>query len=336
MKAWELRGFGRENLVVTDKPVPKPGHSEVLIRVSAVSLNYRDRLIVEGIYNPDLVFPITQVADTVGEIVEVGKDVTRFKNGDRVITQYATTWIDGDPKGDEPSHTLGNTIPGGLAQYVALSEEAVVRAPAYLTDEEASTLPVAALTAWFSLKEKGKLTSNQSVLVQGTGGVSLFGLQIGTALGAQVFVSSSSDEKLERAKALGAHAGINYVRTPDWEKEALRLTENRGVDQILEVVAGKNLTQSIAAIKPGGQIAVIGFLESFSSELPILPLIVKQIIIRGIVTGPRRAFEEMNLALEKLQLRPIIDAVYPFADALAAYEHLYRGAFGKIVIRVRD
>jgi len=173
-------------------------------------------------------------------------------------------------------------------------------------------------------------------LVQGTGGVSLFGLQIGKALGAQVFVTSSSDEKLERTKALGANAGINYTRTPDWEKEVLRLTENRGVDQILEVVGGKNLAQSIAAIKPGGQIAVIGFLESLSSELPFLPLIVKQIVIRGIVTGPRRAFEEMNLLLEKLQIRPIIDAVYPFADAPAAYEHLYRGAFGKIVIRVRD
>ena len=336
MKAWELRGFGRENLVRTDIPVPKPGHSEILIRVSAVSLNYRDRLIVEGIYNPDLVFPIIQVADTVGEIVDVGKDVTRFKIGDRVITQYATTWIDGDPKGDEPFHTLGNTISGGLAEYVSLSEEAAVQAPAYLTDEEASTLPVAALTAWFSLKEQGKLASGQSVLVQGTGGVSLFGLQIGKALGAQVFVTSSSDEKLERTKALGANAGINYTRTPDWEKEVLRLTENRGVDQILEVVGGKNLAQSIAAIKPGGQIAVIGFLESLSSELPFLPLIVKQIVIRGIVTGPRRAFEEMNLLLEKLQIRPIIDAVYPFADAPAAYEHLYRGAFGKIVIRVRD
>jgi NADPH:quinone reductase-like Zn-dependent oxidoreductase len=222
-----------------------------------------------------------------------------------------------------------------LAEYVALSEEAVVQAPAYLTDEEASTLPVAALTAWFSLLEKGKLTSNQSVLVQGTGGVSLFGLQIGTAHGAQVFVTSSSDEKLERAKALGAHAGINYVRTPDWEKEALRLTENRGLDQIIEV----SWRQESDAIDNGNQAKRTDCGNRFSSK-PFIrtahPSGDSQANCHpGLVTGPRRAFEEMNLDLEKLQLRPIIDAVYPFADAHAAYEHLYRGASGKIVIRVR-
>jgi NADPH:quinone reductase-like Zn-dependent oxidoreductase len=335
MKAWQLRAFGRENLVCSDVPIPKPGPSEILIRVSAVSLNYRDKLLVEGLYNPDLIFPITQVADTVGEVVEIGTDVTRIAIGDRVLTQYATTWVDGDPNGDETVHTLGNTIPGGLAEYLSIHERAVVKAPSYLTDEEASTLAVAALTAWFSLIEIGKLSANQTVVLQGTGGVSLFGLQIASAFGARTLVTSSSDEKLERAKALGAHAGINYAHTPEWENEVLKLTDMKGVDHVLEVAGGKSLAQSLASSKPGGRISVIGILDGFVSEVPIFTLLNKQVTIRGIVTGPRHVFDEMNQELEKIQIHPVIDKVYQFADALAAYDHLYRGAFGKIVIRVR-
>jgi NADPH:quinone reductase-like Zn-dependent oxidoreductase len=336
VKAWQLHGFGRENLICAEVPVPKPGPSDVLIRVGAVSLNYRDKLLVEGLYNPHLTFPTTQVADTVGEVVEIGSDVGRIAVGDRVLTQYATTWVDGDPKGDESVHTLGNTIPGGLAEYLLMNQRAVVKAPDYLTDEEASTLPVAALTAWFSLIATGKLSADQTVVLQGTGGVSLFGLQIASAFGARSLITSSSDEKLERAKALGAHAGINYARTPAWEREVLRLTEDQGADHVLEVAGGKSMAQSLASLKPGGRISVIGILDGFSSELPIFPFLNKQATIRGIVTGPRRLFEEMNQALEKIQIHPVVEKTYPFMDALAAYDHLYRGAFGKIVIRVRD
>lgn len=334
MKAWQLRGFGRENLVLADVPNPQPGPSEVLIRVSAVSLNYRDKLVVEGLYNPDVIFPMTQVADTVGEIVEVGRDVTRMAVGDRVLTQYATRWIDGDPDGDEVVHTLGNTIPGGLAEYLVLDESAVVKAPKYLSDEEASTLPVAALTAWFSLVTEGKLTAGQTVVLQGTGGVSLFGLQIAHALGARTIVTSSSDAKLGRVRSLGATETVNYARMPAWEKEVLSLTGGKGADHILEVVGGKSLAQSLIAVRPGGRITVIGILDGFTSEIPIFTLLRKQAVIRGMVTGPRRVFEEMNEALESLKIRPVIDAVYAFEDTLKAYEHLYRGAFGKIVIRV--
>ena len=170
--------------------------------------------------------------------------------------------------------------------------------------------------------------------VQGTGGVSIFGLLIASALGARVLVTSSSDAKLERVKALGASEGINYARTVEWEKEVLKLTAQEGVDHILEVAGGKSLAQSIAAVKPGGQIAVIGILENFSSDFPIFSLLLKQVILRGISVGPRRALEDMLRKFTQLQLHPIIDTVYPFADALAAYDHLYRGAFGKIVIRV--
>jgi NADPH:quinone reductase-like Zn-dependent oxidoreductase len=336
MKAWQLFGFGRENLKCVEVPVPKPGPSEVLIRVHAVSLNYRDKLVVEGLYNPDVAFPITQVADTVGEVVEVGAEASRITVGDRILTQYATTWIDGTPKGDEIVHTLGNTIPGGLAEYLLMKESAVVKAPRYLTDEEASTLPVAAITAWFSLVEIGQLSSDQTVLLQGTGGVSLFSLQIAAAYGARTLILSSSDEKLERAKALGAHAGINYRRKPEWATEVLALTDQKGVDHVLEVAGGKSLAQSLEALKAGGRISVIGILDGFESAVPIFPLLRKQATIRGIVTGPRRAFEEMNGKLEEIQIHPVIDKVYPFPDALAAYDHLYRGAFGKIVIRVRE
>jgi NADPH:quinone reductase-like Zn-dependent oxidoreductase len=336
MKAWQLFGFGRENLKCVEVPVPKPGPLEILIRVHAVSLNYRDKLVAEGHYNPHVAFPMTQVADTVGEVVEVGSEVSRIAIGDRVLTLYATTWIDGPPKGDEIVHTLGSTIPGGLAEYLLMKEDTVVKAPRYLSDEEASTLPVAALTAWFSLVETGQLSSGQTVLLQGTGGVSLFGLQIAAAYGARPLILSSSDEKLERARALGAQGGINYLRKPEWAKEVLALTDMQGVDHVLEVAGGKSLAQSLEALKAGGRISVIGILEGVESAIPIFRLLTKQATIRGMVTGPRRAFETMNEKLEEIQIHPVIDKVYSFRDALAAYDHLYRGAFGKIVIRVRE
>jgi NADPH:quinone reductase-like Zn-dependent oxidoreductase len=336
MKAWELRAFGRENLRLVDKPVPRPGPTDVLMRVKAVSLNYRDKLVVEGQYNPGMKFPVTQVADAVGEVVDMGKEVTRFKIGDRLVTQYCTRWIDGEPQGDESTHTLGNTIQGALAEYLVLDQNAVVHAASYMSDEEAAAVPCAGLTAWYALVEKGQLKAEDVVLVQGTGGVSLFGLQIARALGAQVIVTSSSDEKLARVNALGATHGVNYLRTPEWAQEALRLTSKRGVDHVLEVAGGKSLAQSMSAIKPGGVISVIGILDGFSSEIPVFQLLVKQIVLRGISVGPRRSLEDLIRMLERYELRPVIDTVYSFEDAMAAYDHLYRGAFGKIVIRVSE
>jgi NADPH:quinone reductase-like Zn-dependent oxidoreductase len=336
MKAWELRGFGLENLKLVDKPIPRPAPGEVLVRVSAVSLNYRDKLVVEGLYNPNMSFPMTQVADAVGEVVEIGKDVTRFKNGERVMTLYATKWVDGDPRGDDNTHTLGNTIQGALAEYLVLDQEALVQAPSYLSNEEVASIPCAGVTAWQALVEKGQLKAGQIILLQGTGGVSLFGLQIAKSLGARVIVTSSSDEKLERVKALGAADGINYSRTPEWEEEVLRITSGRGVDHILEVVGGKSVSRSVTALKPGGTISIIGLLEGFSSEIPLFPLITQQAILRGISTGPRCALENMSRAFEEGRLHPVIDSVFSFNDALAAYERLYQGPFGKVVIRITD
>ncbi|WP_263368279.1 zinc-dependent alcohol dehydrogenase family protein [Edaphobacter bradus] len=336
MKAWQLTGFGLDHLVLNDIPKPEPGPDEVLVRVSAVSLNYRDKLLCDGKYNPHLELPITQVADAVGEVVALGTGVTRFRPGDRVVTNYCTRWIDGQPTSKETLYSLGNTLPGALAEFLALTEDALAAAPAYLTDEEAAALPCAALTAWYALVEKGQLHAGQTVLIQGTGGVSLFGLQIAAALGATVIVTSSSDEKLARVKALGATHTINYSRTPNWENEALALTGKQGVDHILEVVGGKNLAQSIEALKPGGQISIIGILDGFDSTIALFSLIKKQAVLRGISVGPRRALEDMLRKFDELKLRPFIDSVYAFNDARAAYDRLEKGAFGKIVIRVRD
>lgn len=335
MKAWELSGFGLQNLRLTDRPVPQPSANDLLVRIEAVSLNYRDKLIYDGIYNRNLRFPVVQGADASGEVVEVGKQVTRFRVGDRVVTHYATRWLDGEPQGDESEHTLGNTISGALTEFIALDEQAFVAKPEYLTSQEASTLPVAALTAWMALVEKGHLKAGQTVLIQGTGGVSIFGLQLASALGAKAIVTSSSDEKLARAKALGAAHGINYSHRPDWQEAVLELTDQKGVDHVLEVVGGDNLSPSITATKTAGQISVIGILRGITSTIELWRVLQKQVVLRGIGgAGHRRAFEDMNKALAKFHLRPVIDAVYPFADTLSAYRHLERGPFGKVVIEV--
>lgn len=336
MKAWQLQAFGRENLVLNEVPQPTPGPGEALIRISSVALNYRDKMLYDGNYNPHLEFPITQVADAVGEIVALGRDTSRFKVGDRVVTNYCTRWVDGRPTSKESLYTLGNVIPGALAEYLVLTEQALALAPSYLTNDEAAALPCAALTAWYSLVEKGGLNSSHTVLLQGTGGVSLFGLQIAHAFGATTIVTSSSDEKLQRAKALGATHTINYKTHPDWEKEALALTNKEGVDQILEVVGGPNLARSIKAIRPEGQIAIIGIIEGFDATIPIFGLIQKLCVLRGITVGPRRALEDMLRKFDELKLRPVIDSVYSFNEAQKAFDRLEEGAFGKIVIRVRD
>lgn len=334
MKAWQLEKFGLDGLKQNEVAKPEPKAGEVLVKIAAVSLNYRDKLLVDGDYNPHLEFPITQVADAVGEVVALGEGVTRFKAGDRVVTNYCTQWIDGRPQGKESLHTLGNTIPGALAEYLVLTEKALALAPAYLTDEEAAAIPCAALTAWYSLVEKGGLKAGDTLLVQGTGGVSLFALQIASALGAEVFVTSSSDEKLERAKKLGAKHTINYAKTPDWDEEVLAITNKQGVDFIVEVVGGPNLDRSINALRAGGEIPIIGILDGFTSELHLFKAIQKQAVLRGISVGPRRALEDMLKKFDELKIHPVIDAVYSFEEARKAYDHLERGAFGKIVIRV--
>ncbi|MFC5474879.1 zinc-dependent alcohol dehydrogenase family protein [Paraherbaspirillum soli] len=335
MKVWELAEFGLKNLRLAEKPVPAPSAQQLLIRVKAVSLNYRDKLVVDGVYQPDLPLPAVPVSDFVGEVVATGAGVTRFTIGARVMGQFYTRWIGDEttPKShDERGPTLGTPLPGALAEYVVLDQQAAVAVPAYLSDAEASTLPIAALTAWSALVEDGQLKPDQTVLVQGTGGVAIFAIQIASALGARVIATSSSDSKLARAKALGARDGINYSETPDWEQRALELTKGRGVDHVIEVVGGPSLRRSIAAVAPAGHIALVGMLDDLEASIPIIPMLIKQVRIHGQSVGHRNAFEAMNRFFEQHQIHPVIDTVYPFQDAIAAFEHLARGALGKVVV----
>ncbi len=334
MKVWELVGFGLDNLRMTDRDIPEPGNNEVLVQVSAVSLNARDKLLVDGIYNPNLHLPMIQGSDAVGVVVETGKDVTRVKRGDRILTNFATRWLEGAPQGEESAHTLGSVISGVLAEYIVIDEQIAVLAPEYLTDMEAATLPCAAVTAWYAVAEKANLSAGQTVVVQGTGGVSLFALQIAAARGAEVIVTSSSDEKIERARQLGAAHGVNYTQQPAWDEAVLALTEGRGANLVVEVVGGDNLKRSVEATRIGGHVAVIGFLNGISSELPLFPFVIKQLTAGGTTVGPRSSFEAMLRSFAEWKLRPVIDTVYSFEETLDAYRHLYRGAFGKIVINL--
>ncbi|MBO1214820.1 NAD(P)-dependent alcohol dehydrogenase [Staphylococcus nepalensis] len=333
MKAWQLENFGLNNLKQIEIDKPKINKNQILVKVNAVSLNYRDTAIVEGIYTPDLLqFPFIPISDASGEVVEIGSNVTKFKKGDRVTSHMFTTWLEGKPKGDEPLNALGATVNGGLSEYMVLNENATVFSPENYTDIQASTLPVAAFVVWFSLVEYGNIKAGDRVLVQGTGGVSIFAIQIASALGAEVITTSSSDEKLEKAKELGASKVINYKAHPDWEKEVQKLTNGKGVEHIVEVVGGSSIAKSIEALAFQGNIYVIGFLENMEAEVNLFSLLAKQARIQGINVGHHRAFEDFNKALDQINIDPVIDTVYSFDQAKEAYEHQMKGAFGKIVI----
>jgi NADPH:quinone reductase-like Zn-dependent oxidoreductase len=332
MKVWELPQFGFEHLRLAERPDPQPGPNEILVKISAVSLNYRDFDLLQGNYNPHVKLPLVPVSDAASKVIAVGKSVTKFRVGDRVMGQFRQQWLDGTPSPAAVMATLGTPLAGMLAELAVLPEEGAVAIPSHLNDAEASTLPIAALTAWFALVDDGRLKAGETVLAQGTGGVSIFAAQISAALGARVIITSGSDEKLERVKKLGPFECINYKSTPDWAQEVLRMTSGRGADHILEVAGGDNLRRSLECLAIGGHIAVIGFLEGKVANVPILPVIRKLAVIRGVAVGHRRSFEEMNRAFERHAIHPVIDAVYSFADAPQAFHHMQRGAFGKVVI----
>lgn len=339
MKAWRLHEFGLEQLKQDDIPIPVPEAGELLIRVTAVSLNFRDKAIIDGYYDPELLKkgPLTMVGDAAGTIVGLGNEVTRFKIGEKVTTHLYSQWIEGIPRPIESQFIFGGPLPGGLAEYMIIPDYAAVLTPAHLSGEEASTLSIAGLTAWFALTNFGQINADSTVLIQGTGGVSIFAIQLANAMGAKVIVTTSSDQKGERARLLGATHVINYLKTPHWEQEVLKLTENRGADQVLEVVGGeKSINQSIQAAKVNGLITIIGFLDNEKAKISLLPLIFKQTRIQGMAVGHRKAFEEMNKFITTHQIKPVIDTIYSFNNAPDAFRHLAKGAFGKIVIKIAD
>jgi NADPH:quinone reductase-like Zn-dependent oxidoreductase len=337
MKAWQIGRFGLDALEQVQRPVPTPGPHDLLVRVGAASLNYRDRRVADGTFIPDLALPFVPASDGAGEVVAAGKEVTRFHVGDRVIGTYIPKWIDGDGRGPDGDYvSRGGPLPGVLAEYVLFDEHAVVATPPYLDDREAATLPIAGVTAWVALFDHARVRPGDTVLVEGTGGVSLFALQLAVAGGARVIVTSTSDEKLARAKALGAAYGINSARDSEWHQRVLELTAGHGADCILEVVGGANVRRAALALARNGHLALIGLMEGASLDADIVPLLVERRSVRGVLVGSRRHFEDLVRALEILRLHPVIDGVYPFSDVPAAFEHLTRGAFGKVVVDVRE
>ena len=334
MKALVIQSaFGFENLAVVDRPDPAPGPGQILVRVRAASLNFRDLLIVKGQYNPRLQFPRVLGSDAAGEVVAVGAGTTRFRVGDRVANCFMSDWDDGPITDAATKSALGSDRDGVFAELVALDERAAVSVPEHLTFEEAATLPCAAVTAFNALMT-ACIGVDRTVLLQGTGGVSIFALQLATALGARALITSSSDEKLARALALGAVAGTNYRTAPDWDKWARQQTGGTGVDVVVEVGGAGTLERSLKAVKTGGHVALIGVLAGAGAVNPLL-ILMKAVRVQGVFVGSRKMFEGMNAVIAEKKLRPVIDRVFPFADAVEAFKHLESGShFGKVVMKL--
>ncbi|NYT43959.1 NAD(P)-dependent alcohol dehydrogenase [Alcaligenaceae bacterium] len=336
MKAYELHAAEDGlSLTLNDKRAqPEPGHGEVLIRVHAVSLNFRDLLIADGSYGRGTKADVIPVSDGAGEVSAVGPGVTSLQVGDRVTGAFFPDWTAGDVTEAAVSSSLGGSVDGMLAQYVVLPERAALKFADHLSYEEAATLPCAALTAWQALVDIGRVNAGQTVLLQGTGGVSIFALQFAQAMGATVIQTSSSNDKLERVRQMGARHTINYRDTPEWSQEVRRLTGDRGVDLVIEVGGAGTLEQSLQAVRVGGTVATIGLVSGVGDINP-LPLISRAIRLNGVYVGSHAMFAAMNKAISAHQIKPIIDRAFSFEQAADAYAWLRSGShFGKVVITV--
>ncbi|CAB5125743.1 Alcohol dehydrogenase (EC [Olavius algarvensis associated proteobacterium Delta 3] len=336
MKVFQIQDdWSMEHLTIAERDKPEPGRGEVLLRMKAASLNFRDLVVpMRGYGSFTGTLPLIPISDGVGEVVQVGAGVTRVAAGDRVCPMFMQNWIAGEPDMTRITSTLGAPIDGVMQEYMVLSEEGVAKVPSYLSDEEAATLPCAALTAWSALVAEGDVKAGDRVLVQGTGGVSLFALQFAKLFGALVIITSSSDEKLERAMALGADESINYITIPEWGKAVKELTRGDGVDHIVEVGGEKTLPQSLRAIRPGGTVSMIGVLSGVNMGVGLGLIVTRKIRLQGITVGHRDSFEAMTRALTQHQLKPVIDRVFAFEELKEAMEYLREGKhFGKICIR---
>lgn len=335
MKSWQLEKTGKQNLQLVDRSQLTPGPGEVLVRTEAVSLNYRDKAIVDGTYPTSTDFPMIPASDLAGEVVSVGANVTRLKIGDKVISVFKPLWIDGVPTAEAYSATLGSPLPGVLAEYVMLPESGALTYPRYLNPAQASTLPIAAVTAWVALFNHGQLRPEQTVLVQGSGGVSLFALQLAVAQGSRVIATSRSESKIERLKKVGAVETINSIKTPAWEQEIRKLTGGKGVDHVIEVLGGESVQRSITASAWGGHIAVIGFLDQPEATISLPSMFSTAVRLQGVGVGSQKDARDLLGFLDHHRIEPVIDATYDFGAAPEAFDHLDRGPFGKIVIVVR-
>ncbi len=334
MKAYELRQFGLENLVLVEREKPRAAAHEIVVKFHAASLNYRDLMFATGTYNPKAKLPAVPLSDGAGEIVELGDGVTRWRIGDRVCPIFTQSWFEGErsPRKDQTSLGAGD-VDGVLREYGAFNESGLVRIPDHLSFEEAATLPCAAVTAWNALVHCGNLKAGETVLTLGTGGVSIFALQFAKMHGARVIATSSSDEKLTRARKLGADETINYTKTPDWDKDVARLTDGIGVDHVVEVGGAGTLAKSVKSARIGGRIYVIGVLAS-GDGFNHIEILMKSICMQGVFVGSRRMFEDMNRAIAANSMKPVIDKVFAFDQVREALAYMESGShFGKIVLK---
>ncbi len=337
IRQWQFAQQGEAlELVLREVPAPAPSAGQVAVKVRAVSLNRRDLLMMQGRYGRGGgAANGVPLSDGAGEVVAVGSGVTRFKVGDRVAGIFFEGWLDGKPTPEAIASARGGNSGGMLSEVVVTNADGLVAIPAHLTYEEAATLPCVGVTAWVGLFKRGRLQAGDFVLLEGTGGVSVFGLQLAVAAGAKPIITSSSDEKLERARALGAFGTVNYRKNPEWQREVRELTGGAGVDHVLEVGGQDTLPKALQALAHGGHIALIGGLSGFASDVPVGALMGLNATASGIYVGSRADFEDLNAFLIEHEVRPIVDKVFELEDAPAAFEAMDTGDFfGKVVIRL--
>jgi NADPH:quinone reductase-like Zn-dependent oxidoreductase len=333
MRVWQVSSFGIDSLEFVERPTPAPGPGEVLVGIRAVSVNYRDLMVVKGLYNPKMKLPRIPCSDGAGEVVAVGAGVTAWKPGDRVMPIFMQHWLDGPLTAARSKGALGGDIDGVLSDYVVLKEAGLVAIPNHLSFQEAATLPCAAVTAWNALAA-GDLKPGSTVLIQGTGGVSIFALQFARLKGARVLGISSSYEKLERASAMGLDSGLNYRDNPEWDRWAMDQTDGEGVDLVVEVGGQGTMARSLRAIRPGGMIAQVGVLTSASEPFPVPLMLHKVARIQGIYVGSRKDFIDMNRAIALTEMRPVGEEFHwsQFGEVLQRMEE--GSHFGKLVLAV--
>jgi NADPH:quinone reductase-like Zn-dependent oxidoreductase len=333
MRVGQILSFGIDSLELVERPDLVPGPGDVQVSVRAVSFNFRDLLMIKGLYNPKLKLPRIPCSDGAGEVIAVGDGVTAWKPGDRVAGIFMQNWIDGPPTPAKTKGALGGDIDGMLAESVILHEAGLVAIPAHLSFEEAAALPCAAVTAWNALLT-AQLKPGSSILIQGTGGVSIFALQFARLMGMRVLGVSSSNEKIERARSLGLHAGLNYRDTPEWDRWVLDQTGGDGVDLVVEVGGVGTLPRSLRAVRMGGTIAQIGVLSGPGEQLPLPVILHKQALIRGIYVGSRKDFEEMNACIALAGLRPVVETCSWTQTRDVLHRMEAGGHFGKLVVTV--
>ncbi len=334
MKAYEIQKFGLDGLKMAERDQPEPGPNQVLVRMHAWSLNYRDLLALAGRYNPRMKLPQIPLSDGAGEVVAVGSEVRSVRCGARVASTFFERWVSGIATDDSARTALGAGRDGVLAEYVVLHEDGVIPVPDHLSFEESATLPCAAVTAWNALVTEGGIKAGETVLTLGTGGVSVFALQFALLHGAEVFITSSSDEKLARARELGASHAINYKQTPEWGDAVRRLTGGRGVDHVVELGGAGTFNRSVAALRRGGRMSLIGVLAQ-GGEANILSVLMNSIRVQGFFVGSREVFASMNAAIALHRLRPVIYRTFGFGEVSDAVRLMESGQhFGKICIRM--